>query len=65
MPKKQYSDEQTAFALRPAETGTPVAEICRRSTRSFGRAGRSRRFVVGVKRESGAPERVLVPVSTA
>ena len=29
MPKKQYTNEQIAFALRQAETGTPVAEICR------------------------------------
>ena len=37
MPKKQYTNEQIAFALRQAETGTPVAEICRSSRRSFGR----------------------------
>lgn len=30
MPKKQYTNEQIAFALRQAETGTPVAEIYRK-----------------------------------
>lgn len=27
---KRYSNEQIAFALRQAESGVPVAEICRR-----------------------------------
>jgi len=30
MPKKRFSDEQIAFALRQAEAGTPVGEICRK-----------------------------------
>ena len=30
MPKKRFSDEQIAFALRQAEAGTTVGEICRR-----------------------------------
>ena len=30
MPKKKMSEEQIAFALRQAESGAPVAEICRR-----------------------------------
>ena len=30
MPKKRFSDEQIAFALRQAETGTTVGEICRK-----------------------------------
>ena len=30
MPKKRMSEEQIAFALRQAESGTPVGEICRR-----------------------------------
>ena len=29
MPRKRFSDEQIAFALRKAETGTAVGEICR------------------------------------
>jgi putative transposase len=29
MPKKRFSDEQIAFALRQADAGTPVGEICR------------------------------------
>lgn len=30
MPKKTYTEEQIAAALRQAEGGTPVAEICRK-----------------------------------
>ncbi len=30
MPKKRFSDEQIAFALRQAESGTTVGEICRK-----------------------------------
>jgi putative transposase len=30
MKRKRYSDEQIAFALRQAESGTAVEEICRR-----------------------------------
>lgn len=30
MPKKRFSDEQIAFALRQAEAGTVVGEICRK-----------------------------------
>ena len=30
MKRKRYSDEPLAFALRQAEAGTPVEEICRR-----------------------------------
>ena len=30
MPKKRFSDEQIAFALRQAEGGTAVGEICRK-----------------------------------
>ncbi len=30
MKRKRYSDEQIAFALRQAEGGTPVEEICRK-----------------------------------
>ena len=29
MPKKRYSEEQIAHALRQAEAGTPIAEVCR------------------------------------
>jgi putative transposase len=28
--RKRYADEQIAFALRQAESGTPVEEICRK-----------------------------------
>ena len=30
MPKRRFSDEQIAFALRRAEAGTTVGEICRK-----------------------------------
>ena len=30
MPKKKFSDEQIAFALRQADSGTAVSEICRK-----------------------------------
>ena len=30
MKRRRYSDEQIAFALRQAESGTPVDEICRK-----------------------------------
>ena len=30
MQRKRYMDEQIAFALRQAESGTAVAEICRK-----------------------------------
>ena len=30
MPKKKFTDEQIAFALRQAEAGTTVGEICRK-----------------------------------
>ena len=30
MKPKRYTDEQVAFALRQAESGTAVAEICRK-----------------------------------
>ena len=29
MKGKRYTDEQIAFALRQAEGGTPVADVCR------------------------------------
>ena len=29
MKKKRYTDEQITYALRQAEAGTPVADICR------------------------------------
>ena len=30
MKRKRFTGERTAFALRQAEAGTPVEEICRR-----------------------------------
>ena len=30
MPNKRFTDEQIAFALRQAESGTTVGEICRK-----------------------------------
>ena len=30
MKKKRYTDEQIAYALRQAEAGTPITEVCRK-----------------------------------
>ena len=30
MKKSRYSEEQIAFALRQAESGTPIVEVCRK-----------------------------------
>jgi putative transposase len=30
MPKKRFTEEQIAFALRQAESGTTIGEICRK-----------------------------------
>jgi putative transposase len=30
MKRKRFTEEQIAYALRQAESGTPVAEICRK-----------------------------------
>jgi putative transposase len=30
MKKSRFSDQQIAFALQQAETGTPVADVCRK-----------------------------------
>ncbi len=30
MPKKTFSEEQIALALREAEAGTPITEVCRK-----------------------------------
>ena len=30
MKKKRYTDEQIAYALQQAESGTPIVEVCRK-----------------------------------
>jgi len=30
MPRRRYTEERTGFALRQAEDGTPVPELCRK-----------------------------------
>jgi putative transposase len=55
MKKSRYTEEQVAYALRLAESGTPVADVCRQTgiaeatfyaleeeVRQLRRAGRSR-----------------------
>lgn len=32
MSKSRFTEEQIAFALRQAETGTKVSEVCRKTT---------------------------------
>lgn len=46
MPKKRFSDEQIALALRQADTGTAVAEICRK----LGRRGDGLSMEEGLRR---------------
>ena len=31
MKRSRYSEEQIAFALRQAESGTPVTEVCKKT----------------------------------
>lgn len=31
MKRKQYTEEQSGFVLRQAETGTPIGEVCRKA----------------------------------
>ena len=38
MKKSRYTDEQIAYALRQAETGTPVAEVIRRMSQTAERS---------------------------
>ena len=35
MPNQKFSDEQIAFALRQADSGTAVGEICRKASRAL------------------------------
>ena len=30
MKKNHYTEEKIAFALKPAELGTPISEVCRK-----------------------------------
>lgn len=48
MKKTRHTDEQIAFALKQAETGTPVAEVIRRM------GSRSRRFTAGRRCTAGS-----------
>ena len=49
MKRKRYTDEQISFALRQAESGTPVAEICRRMGISEPTFYRCRKKFVGME----------------
>jgi putative transposase len=65
MRKSRYTDEQMAFALKQAEVGTPVAEVCRkmavseatffRSKQKFGGLGPSELRKLRQLAESGTP----------
>jgi putative transposase len=52
MPRRRFTDEQVAFALRQAEAGTAVGEICRKMGVSeatfylYGRLSRCKAVVV-------------------
>ena len=48
MKRKRYTDEQIAFALRQAETGTAVDEICRKLGVSEATFYRSKKQFVGM-----------------
>ena len=51
MRKKTFSEEQITLALRDAESGTPVTEVCRRmgvSEQSFYRWNRWKRKYMGM-----------------
>ena len=52
MKRKRYTDEQVAFALRQAEGGTPVAEVCRKMGVSEATFFRWKKRFAGM----GAPE---------
>ena len=43
MKRSRYSDEQIAYALRQAESGTPVADVCRSSASAKRRSTSGRR----------------------
>ena len=48
MRKSKFTDQQVAFALRQAETGTRVAEVCRKMGISEGLCKESFALSVGV-----------------
>jgi putative transposase len=55
MPKKRFTEEKIGFALRQAESGTSIGEICRRmgvAGRLF-IAGRSSLLEWGLQRSDG------------
>lgn len=47
MKKSRYTEEQIAFALKQAETGTPVAEVIRRMGYPSRRSTAGRRCMAG------------------
>ena len=56
MKKSRYTDEQIAFALKQAETGTPVAEVIRRMGISEQTFYRQKTLYGGRGRRAEAPE---------
>jgi hypothetical protein len=47
MKKSRYTEERIAFALKQAETGTPVADVIRRTRSQRRRFTAGRRCTVG------------------
>jgi len=62
MKRSRYSPEQIAFALRQAENGTPVVEVCRKmgiSEQTFYRMAASLASQPAAKRAFGVYSRPL------
>jgi len=62
MPKKTFTEEQIAAALRQAEAGTPAAEICRKLGVTEQSFYRWRRKLAGMEVAELHRRLVLIPV---
>jgi putative transposase len=61
MKRKRYSEEQTAFALRQAESGTVMEEICRKMGISDAAQGWARSLVEGKQHQQIGSHRQMAP----